>query len=95
MGLAVNDVGNGLHSAPRLAEEVNLVEVQMLTQGDEFVDPRFLGPQFGMAVEVGIAAADLVVGNHLSTRVGDAVQHLEIVVRAARSAVQEQQCGLV
>ena len=72
-GLAVNDVGDGLHGAPRLAEEVELVEVQVFAQGDELVDPGLLGPQFGMTVEVGVAAADLVVGDDLAARVGDAV----------------------
>ena len=93
--LAVNDIGNSLHGTPRLAEEMDLVKVQVLPQGDEFVDPRFLSPEFGMAVEVGVAAADLVVGNHLTTRVGNTVQYLEIVVCAARSAMQQHQCGFV
>ena len=94
LGLTVDDVGDGLHGAPRLAEEVELVEVQVLAQGDEFVDPGLLGPQFGMTVEVGVAAADLVVGDDLAARVGDAVQHFEIVMRAAWSTVQTKQCRL-
>ena len=73
---------------------MKLVEVQVLAQGDELVDPSLLGPQFGMAVEVGFAAADLVVRDDLAARVGDAVQHLEIVVRAAWSAMQTKQCRL-
>ena len=67
------DVGDGLHGAPRLAQEVDLVEMQVLAQGDELVDPGFLCPQFGMAVEVGVAAADLVVRNDLPACVGDSV----------------------
>lgn len=94
LGLAVDDIGDGLHGAPRLAEEVELVEVQVLAQGDKFVDPGLLGPQFGMAVKVGVAAADLVVRDDLAARVGNAVQHFEIVVRAAWSAMQTKQCGL-
>ena len=73
LGLAVDDVGDGLHGAPRLAEEVELVEVQVFAQGDKLVDPGLLCPQFGVAVEVGIAAADLVVGDDLTAGVGDAV----------------------
>lgn len=52
---------------------MELVEVQVFAQGDELVDPGLLGPQFGVAVEVGIAAADLVVGDDLTARVGNAV----------------------
>ena len=42
-------------------------------QGDEFIDPGLLRPQLWMTLEVGVATADLVVGYHLSARVGDAV----------------------
>ena len=94
LGLAVDDIGDGLHGTPRLAKEVELVEVQVFAQGDELVDPGLLSPQFGVAVEVGVTAADLVVGDDLTACVGDAVQHFEIVVCAARSAVQTKQCGL-
>ena len=68
--------------------------MQVRAQGDEFVDPGLLGPQFGMAVKIGVAAADLVVRDDLTARVGDAVQHFEIVVRATWSAVQTKQCRL-
>ena len=44
-----------------------------------------------MAVEIGVAAAYLVVGDDQAARVGDAVEHLEIVVRTARPAVEQQQ----
>ena len=40
-----------------------MVEVQMLTQGDEFVYPGLLGPQLRMAIEIGVSATDLVVGD--------------------------------
>ena len=44
-----------------------------------------------MTVEIGIAATYLVVGNHLTPRVGDTVEHLEIVVCASRATMKQQQ----
>ena len=89
--MSVDDIRNGLHGSPRLAEDVKGVEVKMFADGDELVDPGLLRPQFGMAVEIGIATAYLVVGDDLPPRVGDAIEHLEIVVRAARPTVEQQQ----
>ena len=49
--------------------------MQVLAQSDQFINPSLLGPEFGVTVEVGVAAAYLVVGNHLTTRIGDAIHH--------------------
>ena len=95
LGLVVDDIRNGLHGSPRLAEDVKGVEVKIVADGDEFVDPGLLRPQFGMTVEIGIATAYLVVGDDLPPRVGDAIEHLEIVVRAARPTVEQQQRGFL
>ena len=69
--------------------------MKVLADGDELVYPRLQGPQFRMPVEIGIAAAYLVVGYHLPPCIGDAVEYLEIVVRTSRAAVKQQQGGFL
>ena len=38
-GLLVDGISDGLHGTPRLSEDVNPVKVEMLTDGDKFVNP--------------------------------------------------------
>ena len=42
--MSVDDIRNGLHGSPRLAEDVKGVEVKMFADGDELVDPGLLRP---------------------------------------------------
>ncbi len=89
LGLVVYNIRYGLHGTPRLAEYVYSIQMQKFADGDELVYPSLLRPQFGVTVEIGVAAAYLVVGDDLPSSVSDAVKHLEVVVRTAWSAVEQ------
>lgn len=96
VGFLLDEVGDDEHAAPGLPQDVEPVEMQVLPQGDEFVHPRILCPQFRMPVQEGIAASDLVVGDHLAPRfLRHAVEYFKIIVGAAGPAVQKQQRHLV
>ena len=88
LGLMVYDISNGLHSSPRLAEYVQGVQMKIFADSDELVYPGLLRPQFGMTIEIGIATAYLVVGYDLPPSISNAIEHLEIVVRASRSTME-------
>ena len=62
--------------------------MKIVADGDEFVYPSLLRPKFGMTVEIGITAAYLVVGYDLPPSISNAIEHLEIVVRASRSTME-------
>ena len=89
--LVVDDVGNCLHCAPGLPQDMDLVQFEVFPYGNEFVYPGLLGPHLRMPVKVGVAAPYLVVGNHLASRSRHPVQDLKIVMGAARPPVKKEQ----
>ena len=96
LGVSVYHVGEDEHAAPRLPEEVHPIEVQMAAQGLELVEPCGQRPQLWMSVDIALATSNLVVAYNLSARGdGKVVEHLKIIVRRARTAVDEQQRGIV
>ena len=88
--LTVEHVLHGQHAAPRAAEQVQLVETECSADLRQFLDEPVDCPQRDVIGTVGVAAAELVVEDHLAA-VGQRLQRLQVVVREAGAAVQAQQ----
>ena len=62
----VTTIDNGKHTAPGLSKKVYLVQVKVLTKGDQLIYPGFLRPKLRMSIYIGISATDLVIHDNLS-----------------------------
>lgn len=83
-------IRNGEHTAPRPPQHVDFLKLQRLDQVFQLVRPGIGNPQFGTVLNVRLAAAQLIAAyNRAAGLICQAVQHLKIVVRRARPAVQE------
>ena len=68
------------------------LDAEMLPQCHELPYPGLGFPELRMSLQIGVAAADLIVHDQLTTvLLGKFVQHLEIVVGGAGTAVEQDQ----
>ena len=44
LGLSLHQIDDGEHTAPRLSEEMKIVEMEMVDESTEFVEPRLRSP---------------------------------------------------
>ena len=66
--------------------------MEVIQQTREFFHPCVECPQLRMFLDITLAAPNLIVGDDLSvSQLCQGIQHLEIVVRRARSAMQQHQ----
>src|SRR5919198_1984908 len=79
------------HAAPRVPEEVDTVEAERLADGADLVDEELDRPERQVVGEVGPPAAELVVEDRAAAGPGHPLERLEVVVRAARPAVQAKE----
>ena len=88
----IADIFERQHPAPGLTEQVDFFKVQRFPQRDELLHPGLPCPKLWVSVQVGVPAADLVIHDELPLIFfGEEVQHLEIIMRRSRSAVQQHQ----
>src|SRR6202042_3964897 len=87
---AVQHVLHRQHAAPGAPEQVQSVQAESRADLGQFLDKAIDGPQRDIVRPVGVAAAELVVEDHLAA-VGQDLQSLEVVVRESGATVQAQQ----
>ena len=92
-GVVAHHAVHAQHAAPRVAEQVDVVQAQRLAHGVELVRPEVVGVEAVVLVRDGrLAAADLVVEDDLApVALRDLGVRQQVVVAVARTAVQHEQ----
>jgi hypothetical protein len=81
---------HGEHTAPRLAQEVDVVEPQLLAHRDQLVQEELDAPQRRVVWLVGVATPKLVVEDDRAPGVGESLEGFEVVVRYSGTAMEHQ-----
>ena len=75
---------------------MELGDMKIVDQALQLCLPRLLAPELGVALEIALPASYLIVGDDLAVgQLRQWVEHLEIVVGRARSAMKQNQRSLV
>jgi hypothetical protein len=50
LSLLLNQIDDGEHATPRLSQEMKMVDVEIVDERTEFVEPSLRSPEFGMSL---------------------------------------------
>ena len=92
--LLLYQIDDGEHTAPRLSQEMEMVNVEIIDERTEFVEPSLRSPEFGMSLHERVATAQLVVHDDGTPCLRYSIQEFEIVVGTAWSTMQEDDRAL-
>jgi hypothetical protein len=74
-----------------LAKQVNSVETELTPNNTQLFDEQGHGPKLWVVWVIGVAGTQLVVENYLTTLASGFFKRFQIVMRAARTAMQTEQ----